>query len=291
MPSSKKSNNIPYSSYDLLGVEVDSLTMADAATMIAERSAMPGSVYVVKPYVEFFDRAANDKAVLEVLNRSWLSLPDSVSTQWATTYLYGGRHSWWRALGLAVAIVLNPNSLRQFVPERFAGASFSWQMLEAAERYNRSVYLIGSPVGGSIEHTAAVINHEHPRLKIVGTYPGELGKKSGEALERVLNSEPVESELVTDLKQTKPDLILIGMGFPLQEKLMEKLQPQLDHGVMVGEGGTFDYNSFGGSRRRAPQWMRKIGLEWLWRLILQPSRIGRQMAIPRFMWRIYRQSR
>jgi N-acetylglucosaminyldiphosphoundecaprenol N-acetyl-beta-D-mannosaminyltransferase len=59
------------------------------------------------------------------------------------------------------------------------------------------------------------------------------------------------------------------------------------HGVFIGEGGTFDFESFGGERKRAPQWVQRVGLEWLWRLILQPGRILRQLAVPRFIYRVW----
>jgi N-acetylglucosaminyldiphosphoundecaprenol N-acetyl-beta-D-mannosaminyltransferase len=122
-------------------------------------------------------------------------------------------------------------------------------------------------------------------------HPGSLGGKYGPSLEQAVDFESVERELVEELKQLKPNVILVGMGFPLQEKLMAKLTPQLGHGVLIGEGGTFDYDSFGGNRSKAPTWMQKSGLEWLWRLVLEPRRIVRQMAIPRFMWAVYRNSK
>jgi N-acetylglucosaminyldiphosphoundecaprenol N-acetyl-beta-D-mannosaminyltransferase len=73
----------------------------------------------------------------------------------------------------------------------------------------------------------------------------------------------------------------------LQEHIISRLTPQLDHGVLIGEGGTFDYKQFGGHRRKAPVIMQRLGLEWLWRLILEPRRLRRQWAIPRFIWRIW----
>jgi N-acetylglucosaminyldiphosphoundecaprenol N-acetyl-beta-D-mannosaminyltransferase len=126
---------------------------------------------------------------------------------------------------------------------------------------------------------------------VVGSWPGVLEGMQGAALRAALPHEPVEAELVTDLHATRPDLILVGMGFPLQEELMAKLAPQLSHGVLIGEGGTFDYDSFGGVRTRAPRWVQTIGLEWLWRLATEPSRWRRQLAIPRFIWTVYRSSK
>jgi N-acetylglucosaminyldiphosphoundecaprenol N-acetyl-beta-D-mannosaminyltransferase len=77
------------------------------------------------------------------------------------------------------------------------------------------------------------------------------------------------------------------MGFPLQEEVCANLVARTSHGVYVGEGGTFDFVAFGGSLPKAPVRVQKLGLEWLWRLGREPNRIIRQLAIPRFMYRIW----
>jgi N-acetylglucosaminyldiphosphoundecaprenol N-acetyl-beta-D-mannosaminyltransferase len=61
--------------------------------------------------------------------------------------------------------------------------------------------------------------------------------------------------------------------------------------VLIGEGGSFDYDQLGGSIKRAPAWMRKLSLEWLWRLIIQPKRIRRQLAIPNFIKQVRKEKR
>jgi N-acetylglucosaminyldiphosphoundecaprenol N-acetyl-beta-D-mannosaminyltransferase len=277
--------------YEILGVSVDALTLAQAATQIVDRAAEPGACYVTKPYVEFLDRAAIDPKLRRLLNDGCLCLPDGVSLQWAAQYLYGGPPGIMRAFGLAAAIVVRPAIIRQLIPEKFGGATFTWELLEHCAAADRSVYLVGSPQSGDIAHTAYFISHRLPSLRIAGTWPGKLAGKGGRALERALENEAVEQDLAADLRAKRPDIVLVGMGFPLQEKLMAKLTPQLDHGVLVGEGGTFDYDSFGGRRRRAPGWLRRIGLEWLWRLLLEPHRWRRQLAIPRFMWTVYRRGK
>ncbi len=276
--------------YDVLGVMLDAMLMTEAADAIMMRCNQKGAVYVAKPYVEFLDAAQRDDEIKRLLNHSWLSLPDSVSMQWATAYLYGGKPGILRAFGLAASIVLSPDRMRQIIPERYSGASFSWLLLERAAQAGKSVYLMGSPVDSSIELTAQVIKRRLPDIKIVGTRAGELGGKSrNELLDSLKQKHNIEKELVKELRRLKPDIILVGMGFPLQEVLMDRLAPQLLRGVLVGEGGTFDYDSFGGKKQRAPVWMRDLGLEWLWRLALEPGRWRRQLAIPRFMWAVYRQ--
>jgi N-acetylglucosaminyldiphosphoundecaprenol N-acetyl-beta-D-mannosaminyltransferase len=126
-----------------------------------------------------------------------------------------------------------------------------------------------------------------PNLKIAGTWPGRLGGKSGAELTKSLSSQSLEKELVDDLRAKKPDIILVAMGYPLQELLIDKLAPQLKQGFLIGEGGTFDYDSFGGKLAKAPGFVQKIGLEWLWRLMLEPKRLRRQLSVPKIMFSTY----
>ena len=277
--------------YNIMGVMVDALTMDQAAELIVARATKPGAVYVTKPYVEFLDRASADTDIATLLNGSFLTLPDGVSAQWAAQYLYGGQPSFGRWLGTIGQIVFQPSRRSKLVPERFGGTNFSWQMLELAAKNKLKVFIVGQLTHQDISRVAATIQKRLPNLKIVGTHPGVMGGLSKDLLQSALSTEPVEASLVNQINSSGAQLILIGMGFPLQERLMAKMAPQLPGGVMVGEGGTFDYSSFGGKRSKAPSWMQRVGLEWLWRLILEPTRIGRQLAIIRFMVRIYHAGR
>jgi N-acetylglucosaminyldiphosphoundecaprenol N-acetyl-beta-D-mannosaminyltransferase len=283
----------PNPHYKILGVRVDALTRQAAAHKIVERAAdtKQPAVYVIKQYVELMDAAHLNPHNRDLLNNSWLCVPEGVSTQWATAYLYGGRPGWWRALRLGLSVILRPQAVATLVPEKFGGTRFTWELLEAAAQHNLRIYLVGSPKGGDISQTVATIQKRLPKLEIVGSWPGQLENLAGAKLLAALSKRPVERELVTALKTTQPDIVLVGMGFPLQEELIAKLAPQLSHGVLIGEGGTFDYDSFGGRLRKAPQTLQAVGLEWLWRLLLEPKRLRRQLAIPRFVWTVYRTSK
>ncbi len=268
-----------YQKISILGVEIDIATQEQAANDIVEyASSRHPAAYITKPYVEFLDAAATNKELRDVLNDAYLTLPDSVALQWAALYLSKQKRSLRDLLGTLSQIIFSPKSLCAIIPERFAGADFCWLMLEKASAANLSVYLIGRPKHGQIEDTVSAIQRRLPQINITGTFDGYL-----------VNSQ--EHNLADELIKLRPQLILVGIGFPLQEKLMARLSRQLKSGLMIGEGGTFDYESFGGTTKRAPIWMRKIGLEWLWRLLIEPSRIKRQLAIPRFIWKIYRSSK
>jgi len=277
---STTSRKIVNTSYQLLGVEVDALTIPAAVAQIVTKASATDSPasYVVKPYVEFLERAISEPELLAVFNNAEWCLADGISLVWAAHYLYGGRPSFLRLWGTLAQIVLMPRRLRRELPANIGGINFTWPLLQAARDRELSVYLIGSPVGNDIAHTAATLTAKLPGLTIAGYFSGRFDKR-------------LEAKLVTELQRLRPNIILVGMGFPLQEQLILRLVKQLEYGVLIGEGGTFDYQQFGGSRPKAPSAVQAIGLEWLWRLIQQPSRIKRQLAIPRFIWHIYAQGR
>lgn len=130
---------------------------------------------------------------------------------------------------------------------------------------------------GKDSNTASVKNNLKkifPTLNLVRVWPGYFD----DSLERVM---------IDDIKSYNLDILLVARGFPLQEKFICKyLETDLAR-VLIGEGGSFDYDQLGGRIKRAPQAMRKIGLEWLWRLFMQPKRIIRMLSVPYFVWLVY----
>ncbi len=282
-----------FNEYDLLGVKVHAATMLQAITAIVETAGDPksASCYVVKPYVEFLDRAADDPDAKQLLNDSALSLPDGVALQWAAAVLHGAhkpsRARFWL---LTACIVLFPAMIRKPLPEKFSGVNFTWPMLARCRDAHLKIFLIGSPKNRHITDIEKRIEDVLPGIEIVGAIPGEVDGMSGKALYEHLKKQGPSKEFINQIKDVQPDIVLVGMGFPLQERLMAWLIKDIPHGVFIGEGGTFDYASFGGAVRRAPRIFQVTGLEWFWRLVLEPTRIKRQMAIPRFMKRVYNEA-
>ena len=112
-------------------------------------------------------------------------------------------------------------------------------------RAGLGIFLIGSPKHNPITHTARHLERALPGLRVLGTAPGRVDPAG-------------DAELLGDLRRCRPDIILVGLGFPAQERLMARLAPRLDHGVLVGEGGSFDYRELGGGIRRAPGRSRRL---------------------------------
>jgi N-acetylglucosaminyldiphosphoundecaprenol N-acetyl-beta-D-mannosaminyltransferase len=263
---------------EILGVRFDNLTRAEAARRVAGLVQEGGKGYVVKPYSEFMARAHRDGGFREILNGAALCLPDGVGILWAAHYLSlpGGRL---RALAQFpqshLSMVLRPPALRGPVLEPMHGVDLTWEMLAALERADAGVFLLGG-TAEELAGTRREIAARLPGLRIVGARDGYFRTK-GDENERV----------ITEVNASKAQVLLVAIGSPRQEEWIAANIGKLEVNVAVAEGGSFSFIS--GATRRAPGWMRQAGLEWLFRLLRQPGRIRRQMAVPAFVWLVFRE--
>ncbi len=263
---------------EVLGVRFNNLTRAEAAQRIAEVAANGPKGYVVKPYSEFMARAARDPRFRETLNGAALCLPDGVGIVWAAHYLSleGGRLRALLQFPLShLSMLLRPPALRGPVREPMHGVDLTWEMLAALEERGASVYLLGG-TAEELTGTRREIEKRLPGLRIVGARDGYF-KARGEENEGV----------VAEINGAKAQALLVALGSPRQEEWIAANIGRLEVNVVVAEGGSFSFIS--GATRRAPGWMRRSGLEWLFRLVRQPRRILRQMALPAFVWLVFRE--
>ena len=155
----------------------------------------------------------------------------------------------------------------QPVPGQVAGSSLIWGLCERAARERRSVYLLGGEPAAN-QRAAEVLAVTYPGLAVVGRSspmfsldptPGEL------------------APLAAELERLRPDLLLVGLGSPKQEHLIHALRGRLPATWMVGVGISFSFVA--GHVRRAPPWLRGLGLEWLHRLSQEPRRLARRYLV------------
>lgn len=166
--------------------------------------------------------------------------------------------------GLMLASQFLGKPLRQ----RITGVDLTWAVCKLAEDRGYRVFFLGGKAGIAKEASRR-IKKLHPYLKIAGFYAGS----------------PNEQKTIEVLKRAKPDILLVAFGAPKQEKFINNLRNQMIIPLSIGVGGTFDY--IAGKYPYAPDWMRKIGLEWLYRLFTQPWRWNRIItATIRFPWAI-----
>lgn len=173
------------------------------------------------------------------------------------------------ALADGVGLLAAARLLRRPVPPRITGNDLV-EMVAGLEHPNKRIYLLGARPGVAHE-AAAVLRERYPAAGIVGAYPGDPSPEGWP---------PIESRL----RDSRPTVLFVAFGHPKQDLWIATYRERLaEHGILVasGIGGVYDYLS--GRVPRAPAPMRRLGLEWLYRLIRQPWRWRRQLALPRFV--------
>ena len=230
----------------ILGVRVDRVTTAGALARIASFIAEGGPHQVVTVNPEFVMAARRNRAFRAVLEGADLCLADGVGLLWAG-----------RVLGRPL-------------PERVAGSDLVPQIAALAAARGWRLFLLGAQPGVAAR-AAEALQRVNPDLRVVGTYAGSPADEEA----------PTMIELI---RAGRPDILLVAYGAPAQDLWIARHRAALQIPVMMGVGGAFDF--LAGVTPRAPRWMRQMGLEWLHRLICQPWRWRRMLALPHFAVRV-----
>lgn len=156
-----------------------------------------------------------------------------------------------------IGIVKATRILGYDIKERITGIDIANKLLEDGNELKRSIYLFGS-TQEVIEDMNKVLKEKYPNLKIKGSTNGYVEDKD---------------KVFLEIAKLKPDIVLVALGIPAQEKLIYKHLSRFKKGVFVGVGGSFDVIS--GHKKRAPKIFIKLNLEWLYRIIKEPKRIKR----------------
>ena len=143
------------------------------------------------------------------------------------------------------------------IKERITGVDISYKLLEYANNYNKSIYLLGA-TKDVIELTVSNIKKDYTNVNILGYCDGYVDDKD---------------KIFEEIKMLSPDIVLVALGVPKQEILISKHFNDFDKGIFVGVGGTFDIIS--GTKKRAPIIIQKLNIEWLYRIIGSKERIKR----------------
>ncbi len=228
---------------DILGVKVASLTMEQAVKTAEEFIQSKSPRLIATANAEMIMRATQDEELKEILNTADLVVPDGAGTVWASNYL-----------GVKM-------------PERVAGFDLVHALFADAPAKKYRIFFFGSAPGVA-QKAKAKAEADFPGIQIVGVRNGFFTADD-------------EAEIIAQIKAAKPDLLLAALGVPKQEKWLKQHMNEIGCPLNIGVGGTFDVMA--GVMKRAPLWMQKAKLEWLFRGMLQPKRIGRLMALPRFV--------
>ena len=163
------------------------------------------------------------------------------------------------------SVVLGSRILERPLQEKVAGIAFAEALVQRMAARGGRLYLLGGRPGIA-EKAAENLTAKYPGLVICGTADGYFRD---------------EAAVVEQVRKAEPDVLFVCLGAPKQERFMAAHRRELQTGLMIGLGGSLD--GFAGVVTRAPQWMIRCNLEWLYRLMKEPSRLGRMMRLPKFV--------
>lgn len=235
---------------EVLGVKVESINYQEAVERVKSWWKEGGRHYVVTPNPEIIMYARSHPDHREILNKADMSVPDGAGVVWAS-----------RMLG-------------EPLKGRVTGADLAEKLIKEAAESGETVFFLGG-YGGVSEVAARKFTARFPGLKVAGWAEGDASTDGDEGIRKVLGQENI-------------GLLLVAYGHPKQEYWMARNLVHLNVKVAMGIGGAFDYWS--GRLARAPGWMRRVGLEWVYRLLREPWRVKRQLALPLFGLLIIREA-
>ena len=226
---------------DVLGVRFDNLTMDEAVEQAWACMQERRAAYVVTPNPEIVMACREDAAAAAAVSGADLTIADGIGV------IYGAR--------------LRKTPLKQKLP----GIDFTTRMITRLAECGGSLYLLGGKPGVA-EQAGNNLLARFPGLRVVGCGDGYF-QEDGPVVEKI--------------NAAAPDLLMVCLGAPKQEKWMHKNAPRLNAGLLIGAGGSVDV--FAGTAQRAPEFFQRAGLEWFYRLLREPWRLGRMMMLPRFL--------
>lgn len=217
----------------------------------AVEHASRATIFFVNIYS--LNQAYKDREIRKVLTKADLVYCDGAGVRWGA-----------RLLGKSL-------------PERMTGADWIYDLARMCQSNRHCLYLLGGAPGVADE-SAAQLRFLNPELQVVGAHHGFFHKTNHES-----------DEIIQTINRLAPDIILVGLGTPIQEMWIRDNRHKLNAPVVWAMGATMDFVS--GRVPRAPEWMCNHGLEWLFRLILEPRRMWRRYLVgnPLFYWRVLRE--
>ena len=236
---------------EILGVGIDKVTSQQALDNIADFIASGQPHQIVTANAEIIYQASKNEKMRNIINNAQMVTADGSGVVWAS-----------RQLG-------------EPLEQRVTGIDLVNSICERSAQDKWKIYILGSAPG--VAATAAMnIRDKFPGCNIVGTHHGYFNAKE-------------EKQILAELEQLKPDVLFVALGAPKQEYWIADHIQQLNIPVAMGIGGSMDVLS--GNVKRAPKWMQKMSLEWLYRLLIQPTRFKRVLALPKFMLAVKKQAK
>lgn len=236
------------------GIKIDNLNLNDAVEKIREILKSDEKGYVVTPNAAHIVELQKDKEFKKVYEKAKLILPDSIPLIWAS-----------KLLG---------NQLKG----RCAGADLFERIFDIAEDLNKSIFILGGTKGSEKIAEEKIGKFFHSVR--VASYSPPLGFE---------NNPKETSKIIEMINSWRTDVLLVCVGAPKSEKWVYNNFDKLNIKIAFSLGAALDY--FAGTKKRAPKWMQKAGLEWFWRLIHEPRRLWKRYLIGNtiFIWLVFKE--
>ena len=233
----------------ILGVKVHRVDMASTLALIREFVASGKPHVIVTADSSGIVRARSDEDFRSLINNADLVTPDSSGVLWGA-----------RKLGTPLI-------------ERVSGVEIAGEMCRMSAEDGFSIYFLGAAPGVA-ELAVAKLKDQYPGLNVAGTHDGYFDSSR-------------DAEVAAEVKASGAKALLVAMGIPRQEKFIRDNMDRLGVCVAMGVGGSFDV--FSGKVKRAPEWFQNHGLEWLYRLSKDPSKISKTATLPKFVALVLRE--
>ncbi|BAY20658.1 glycosyl transferase, WecB/TagA/CpsF family protein [Calothrix sp. NIES-2100] len=241
---------------NIVGVQIDKYSFDEVVERIVEHALLGRSPeYVVTPNAQHILTLQKDDHFQEIYRQAYLSVPDGVPLLWAARFLQTPLNG------------------------RVNGTDLFEKLCEVAATKGLKVFLLGGRPGAA-DRAAKILQARHPDFKIVGTHCPPYGFESNTAELALINRKITEAA---------PHILFVGLGAPKQEKWIYANYQQLNVPISIGIGVSFELVA--GMVQRAPIWMQKSGLEWFFRLIVEPKRLWQRYVVgnPLFIWLVLKQ--
>lgn len=234
-------------SVGVLGVRIDDVSFDEMLDALVGFVAEGGAHQISTVNVEFLIAARRDASFAEVLRHTELNVPDSIGILWAARWL--------------------GHPLR----ERVTGSDGLLRVAARCAEHGFRLYLLGAAPGVA-EQVSAALREVHPKLVVCGAEAGSYAVED-------------EQEISRRIREAGADVVLVAYPSVPQEKWIARNLPHTGAAVGIGVGAAFDFCV--GVQSRAPLWMQRLGLEWMYRLIREPHRWRRMLALPLAAWLVF----
>lgn len=252
--------------YTVTGLKISATTKQQFFEIVKKRILGAEKTFVITPNSEFLYASLLHDDLKTLFNSANISLADGISILWADRFLkthFFFRNFWLKVLEAWLQVVVTgarilftPKYLYKNIPEKITGAEVFFDLIKLAEQNQFSIYLLGGK-SGVVYKLQKLLIKQFPTLKIVGTS------------EKMSDDVSIKDEITA----AQPDMLFVAFGQPKQEQWISDNLSILPIKFAMGVGGTFDYAV--GQKLPPPAWVRNIGLEWLFRLFTQPTRLPR----------------